>query len=71
MSILGDDPKNKSTGRKSLSNLTLLSAVINLDFYTLTQVIKGMNIWVQSALRGLENGEGEFHRRGWALADFL
>ena len=34
-----------TSGRKSLSNLTL-SAAINLNFYTLTQVAKGMNIWV-------------------------
>jgi hypothetical protein len=47
------------------------SAAINLNFYNLTQVAKGMNIWVQSVLRGLEKGEGEFHRRGGALADFL
>jgi hypothetical protein len=58
------------TGRKSLSNL-VLSAAINLNFYTPTQVAKGMNIWVHSVLRGLEKREGEFQRRGGALADFL
>ena len=31
------------------------------------QVAKGMNISVQSVLRGLEKGEGEFHRRGGYL----
>ena len=36
-----------------------LPAGINHDFYTLTQVAKGMNICVQGVFRGLEKGEGE------------
>ena len=68
--ILHCNTSGNASGRRSLSNLTL-PAGINHDFYTLTQVAKGMNIWVQSVLRGLEKGEGEFHKRGGALADFL
>ena len=38
---------------------------------SLTQVAKVLNISVQSVLRGVDRGEEEFHRREWALADFL
>jgi len=38
---------------------------------SLKKIAQGMNISVQSVLRGLEKGGGEFHRREWVLADFL
>ena len=38
---------------------------------SLTQVGKGMNISIQSVLRGVERGQEEFQRRGWGLAEFL
>jgi hypothetical protein len=44
---------------------------MNLDFYTLTQVAKGMNIWVQIVLRVLEKEKEKFYKSGRALADFL
>ena len=30
-----------------------------------------LNISVQSILRGVERGEQEFQKRGWAIEDFL
>jgi hypothetical protein len=42
--------------------------VLELNY---TNINKAMNISVQSVLRGLEKGEGEFRRREWVLADFL
>jgi hypothetical protein len=38
---------------------------------SLTQAGKVLNISVRSVLRGVERGEQEFQKRGWAIADFL
>jgi len=38
---------------------------------SLTKAGKVLNISVQSVLRGMERGEQEFQKRGWAIADFL
>ena len=58
--------------RSVVEGRSLVSYVAIRGYGTsLTQAGKVLNISVQSVLRGVERGEQEFQKRGWAIADFL
>jgi hypothetical protein len=57
---------------KKGSGRNLVSYVAIRGYGTsLTQVAQVLDISVKSVLRGVERGEQEFRKRGWAIEDFL
>ncbi len=38
---------------------------------TLTHVARGLNVSIQSVIRGVDNGAEGFQRRGWRLQSFI
>ena len=58
-----------SRRRRVVEGRNLVSYVAIRGYGTsLTQVL---NISVQGVLRGVDRGEQEFQKRGWAIEDFL
>jgi chromosomal replication initiation ATPase DnaA len=61
-----------SRRRSVVEGRNLVSYVAIRGYGTsLTQVTQVLNISVQGVLRGVDRGEQEFQKRGWAIEDFL